>query len=104
MGAVMNKLSKIQYIMLIADAMTDEYGGTLMEDGTDIKMAKAVLKKLKPYLFFSSELKADKVAYEKWEVERNLESGAWEFVYDDEGEETDRLTDGVSTWKCSAKF
>ena len=43
----MNKLTKKQYIKLIAEAMTGEYGSTLMEYNTDINIATAVLKEMK---------------------------------------------------------
>lgn len=48
----MNKLSKRQYIVLIAKTLTKSYGSTLVEYDTDIELAKAVVKKLAPYLFF----------------------------------------------------
>ena len=41
----MNKLGKREYVKLIADTLVEEYGDTLIEDGTDIEMAKAVVKK-----------------------------------------------------------
>lgn len=90
----MSKLGKKEYIMMIADALLDEYGGTLIEDQTDIKMAKAVLKKLKPFLFFHPCDVPD-AAYNKWLAERNLEAGTWEWA----DEEETKLTDGTKTWK-----
>lgn len=48
----MNNLGYWKYLLLIADAVTEEYGDTLLECGTSIKMAKAVLKKMNKYLFF----------------------------------------------------
>lgn len=100
----MKKLSNKEYLMLIADAVVNAYGGTLMEGGTDIRMAKEVLKKLTPYLYFHPSSDVSNEDYNKWEVERNLESGTWEFVYDDEGNGTDKLTDGTKTWKSPLPF
>ena len=48
----MNKLGKREYIQLIAEALVEEYGDTLIEYNTDLKMAKKVLKRLQEYLYF----------------------------------------------------
>jgi len=47
------KLGSKEYIMLIADALTNEYGQTLREYDTDIHLADAVLKALEDYLPFN---------------------------------------------------
>lgn len=38
------------YLKLITETLLEVYGNTLWETGTDIKMAKAVYKKLSSYL------------------------------------------------------
>lgn len=48
----MNKLGKREYTRRVAEALCREYGSTLREYGTDIKMAEKVIDILTPYLFF----------------------------------------------------
>ena len=69
----MNKLTKKQYIRLIADAMNEAYGNTLVEYDTDINMAKAVLKKFNKYLYFRVESASSKREFEQWKKERLVE-------------------------------
>lgn len=52
----MNKLGKNEYILLIAETLVDTYGKTLCEGDTDINLAKAVVKKLTPYLYFGQDI------------------------------------------------
>lgn len=66
----MNKLTKKQYIRLIADAMTYEYGSTLMEYDTDIKMATTVLKEMRKYLYFKAENARSTREFNQWKKER----------------------------------
>ena len=51
----MNKLGRREYLKLICEAMVREYGNTLVEWGTDVKMASRILSRLRKYLHFSSE-------------------------------------------------
>ena len=46
----MNKLGKREYTMLVADVLVKVNGPS--EWGTDVKMAEAVVKKLKRFLYF----------------------------------------------------
>lgn len=94
----MHKLGKKEYLMMIADALVSEYGSTLIEEGTDIKMAKATLRKLKPFLFFHPSDVSDK-DYNKWLTERNVEVGIWEWVENNDGPAPTKLTNGIKTWK-----
>jgi len=41
-----------EYIKLIADVLVKNYGDTLKESGTDVRMAQAVVSKLKDHLQF----------------------------------------------------
>lgn len=66
----MKKLTRKQYIQLIANAMNETYGNTLAEYNTDIDMAKAVLKKLKKYLYFRHENVDSKREFELWKKGR----------------------------------
>jgi hypothetical protein len=65
----MNKMGKKEYLILIADTLCDAYGDTLWEGGTDIDMAKRVLKKLTPYLFFHPQ-DISKQDWNKWKNNR----------------------------------
>ena len=66
----MNKLTKKQYIKLIAEAMTGEYGSTLMEYNTDINIATAVLKEMNEYLYFRAENAKSTREFNQWKKER----------------------------------
>lgn len=50
--------------------MSEEYGNTLVEYDTDIKMAKAVLRKLNRFLYFRAENASSKKEFELWKKER----------------------------------
>lgn len=65
----MNKLGRKEYIKLIADSLTNEYGRELREFDTDIDLAKAVLNKLRPYLFFHS-MDMSKKEWDEWKKQR----------------------------------
>lgn len=65
----MNALGRREYIKLIAEELVETYGSTLMETGTDVAMAKAVINKLRPYLQFS-EVDIKPKDFKQWEKER----------------------------------
>lgn len=62
----MNKLTKREYIMQVADAMVAAYGNTLREGRTDIDMAKKVVGRMTKYLHFRQETKASTEKYKTW--------------------------------------
>ncbi len=66
----MNKLTKRQYVMMIADSITNEYGSSLAEYGTDVAMAEAAVKRLTPYLYFRKET-ISASEYKAWKKERS---------------------------------
>lgn len=69
----MNKLGKRKYVKLVAETLTEVYGDTLREGGTDVKMAEAVIRELKRFLYFHPlDMKADE--YREWKKSRkNME-------------------------------
>jgi hypothetical protein len=67
---MVNKLTKKEYVQLIATGLNEEYGDTLVEDNTDIKMAEQVVKKLTDYLYFRKESKESRKAYSQWKKDR----------------------------------
>lgn len=46
-------MGRKEYLQLICESLVREYGGTLVDGDTDLIMAKAVLRSLRPYLRFS---------------------------------------------------
>ena len=71
------KLGRKQYIMLVAETLTDSYGSTLIEGDTDIVMAKAVIRKLKKYLCFRSSDVTNK-QFKEWRDEVKERAGIYE--------------------------
>lgn len=47
---IMNKLSRREYIIKVAEALVKEYGDTLVDYDTDIQLATSVVDELTPYL------------------------------------------------------
>lgn len=43
-------ISKNQFLKLTCETLVNEYGGTLVESGTDLRMAKKLFVRLKKYL------------------------------------------------------
>lgn len=66
----MNKLTRKQYIKLVCETLLDTYGESLAEFDTDIEMAEAVVKKMKKYLYFSSETAKTQREYQEWKKRR----------------------------------
>ena len=66
----MNKLGKREYIQLVAEVLTNEYGGTLKEYGTDVQMAEAVINELTEFLFFHP-LDIEDEEWEEWKKNRD---------------------------------
>lgn len=66
----MNKLTKRQYVMLVADALNRAYGDSLVEWDTDIELAEAVVEELREYLYFSEPLRGDYAEFQKWKKAR----------------------------------
>lgn len=48
-------MGKNLYLSLICQTLVEEYGDTLVEGGTDLRMAKKLFEKLKPYLKINKE-------------------------------------------------
>ena len=65
----MNKETKSQYVSMIADALTEEYGDTLREYDTDIAMAKAVVERLTPYLYFRQGTRETQREFREWKAQ-----------------------------------
>ena len=65
----MNKLGKRDYIKLISEILTETYGDTLKEYGTDVVMAEAVVKGLDEYLYFHT-YDMDYNEFKKWKKKR----------------------------------
>ena len=65
----MNKLGYRKYVQLVADILTNEYGDTLRDYGTDVKMAEAVVKGLDEFLYFH-EHDLPYNEFRKWKKER----------------------------------
>lgn len=57
---IYNKIPKNKLIKSLCEVFRITYGNTLWEGDTDIVMAKAALKKLKPYLYVSDSDISDK--------------------------------------------
>jgi len=70
----MNKMSKKEYEMVIANAIAEVMGPNVYVKDMDIKTAKAILKRLTPYLYFREELK-DKGFYKSWKDTRSIGKG-----------------------------
>lgn len=63
----MSSLGRKQYIILIADILVEEYGNTLSEFDTDIKMATKVVDKLSSVLDFSvDDISDEEFNKRKW--------------------------------------
>lgn len=56
----MNKLSRREYIKMIAEGLVKAYGDILKEGGTDVMLASRLVRKLKKFLFFRRENISDK--------------------------------------------
>lgn len=65
-----NKLTKYEYIERIAQSLSYEYGRSLCEYGTDVKLAKAIVKDLKEFLYFRQTTRAEYIAHLKWRKKR----------------------------------
>lgn len=65
----MNKLGKREYIKLIAEKLTEVYGDSLREYGTDVAMAEGVVDSLQEYLYFHPH-DMDYNEYRKWKKDR----------------------------------
>lgn len=48
----MNALGHGEYLKLICETLVSFHGDSLVERDTDLEIAKKVLRKLKPYLYF----------------------------------------------------
>lgn len=58
----MNKEPYRTYLQVVIEAMTKVYGDTLWDTSTDVRMAEAVIKALRPYLYFHPL----KISNEEW--------------------------------------
>lgn len=67
----MNKLGNRDYIVLVADVLVSVYGSQLKENGIDIRMARAVINKLREFLFFHPMDMTIK-EFSKWKKERQI--------------------------------
>jgi hypothetical protein len=67
----MNKLGQRRYIQLIAETLVSVYGDTLKEQGTDVKMAEAVIRTLDEYLYFHPH-DMNYNEYRKWKKLRKI--------------------------------
>ncbi len=67
----MNKIGKRDYIQLVAETLTDVYGETLKENGTDVQMAEAVVDALQDFLYFHPQ-DMDYQEFRKWKKERKI--------------------------------
>lgn len=67
----MNKMSKKEYEIMIANTIAEVMGPNVFVKDMDIKTAKAILKRLQPYLYFREELK-DKGFYKSWKNTRSI--------------------------------
>lgn len=70
----MNKMSKKEYEMAIANAIAEVMGPNVYVKDMDIKAAKAIIKRLQNYLYFREELK-DKSFYKSWKNTRSIGKG-----------------------------
>jgi hypothetical protein len=90
-------------IMKVADAIVNVYGSTLMQDETDIKMAKAAIRacKLPKQIANITALSKNNIdkKYNKWQIKRMIDADYWEYESDLYGKETGYLCDGVKRWK-----
>jgi len=59
--------TKLEYVRLIADALVCEYGSTLMDYGTDVRMARRVVDRLHNDLIFDPDTKETRAAFKEWE-------------------------------------
>ncbi len=66
----MNKLTKKQYVQLVATSLNETYGNTLVEDDTDIQMAEMVVEQLNNHLYFRKETKESTKKYYEWKKAR----------------------------------
>lgn len=66
----MRKLGRRKYIMEIADVLVKNYGSTLKEYGTDVGMAKAVVRSLKDVLCFCPQ-DTSKKEFDEWAYKRD---------------------------------
>lgn len=62
----MSKLAPSQYVKAVAVALTNAYGSTLREGDTDIAMARAAVRKLKPFLSFRKETAETRREFREW--------------------------------------
>jgi len=61
----MHKLGRRQYLQMFCESLVATYGNTLVEGDTDLKMATALMRKLRRYLFFHPLEMSDK-EWIKW--------------------------------------
>lgn len=62
--------TRLEYVQLIANALVDEYGSTLIEYDTDIRMANAVFKALRSDLKFNLDTTGTRADYNEWKRTR----------------------------------
>lgn len=62
----MKPITYRQALMKIASAMVREYGDDLIMTDTDLKMARAVIRKMRPNIVFASPETVDKEEFIKW--------------------------------------
>jgi hypothetical protein len=70
----MNKLGKREYIQLICESLIEEYGDDIVAYNTDLKIAKDILKKLTPYLYFHPH-DMSVAEFKKWRKELYADLG-----------------------------
>lgn len=61
----MNKLTAKEYQLLIAEALVNSYGSTLVEDETDLNMAVSVVKVISQYLDFRQDKSCSQYKFKK---------------------------------------
>ena len=64
------KLFRLEYIQLIADIITNDHGGSLIECNRDIIMAKSIIKALESFLSFRDHNWKAESQFNKWRKEK----------------------------------
>lgn len=76
-------IGKKKCIELITNALNEVYGNTLWEDNTDLRMAKAVLKKLSPYLLIDNKIDMTEEEFKKWKKSRTPDCAEYNGIFEE---------------------